>query len=54
MTIKFHSNDNLSLNKTIEIPIVTITIRAVFLENKYYPHVFVYTNVYIKYENDIL
>ena len=32
--IKFDSDGNLSLNKTIEIPIVTIVIRAAFQEKK--------------------
>ena len=41
MNIKFDSDDDLHLNKTIEIPIVTIVIRAVFHENnKYYTQVF--------------
>ena len=41
MKIKFNSGDELSLNKTIEIPIMTIVIRAVFHgNNKYYPQVF--------------
>ena len=35
MKIKFTSDDNLPLNKTIEIPIVTIVGRATFHENKY-------------------
>ena len=30
MKIKFDSDGNLPLNKTIEIPIVTIVVRAVF------------------------
>ena len=30
MKIKFDSDDNLPLNKTIEIPIVAIVVRAVF------------------------
>ena len=38
---KFLSDDNLPLNKTIEIPIVAIVVRAVFHENyKYYPQLF--------------
>ena len=38
--IKFDSDDNLPLNKTIEMAIVTIDIRVVFHENnKYYPQV---------------
>ena len=40
MKIKFYSDDNLPLNKTIEIPIVTIVVRAVFHENnKYYQQI---------------
>ena len=41
MKIKFDSDDNLPINKMIEIPIVTIAVRAVFHENnKCYPQVF--------------
>ena len=41
MKTKFDSDDNLPLNKTIEIPIATIVVRAVFHENnKYYPQDF--------------
>ena len=41
LKIKFGSDDILPLNKTIEIPIVTIVVRAVFYENnKCYPPVF--------------
>ena len=41
MKIKFNSDDELPLNKTIEVPIMIIVIRAIFLENnKYYPQVF--------------
>ena len=41
MKIKFNSDDELSLNKTIEIPTITIVARAIFLENsKYYPQFF--------------
>ena len=41
MKIKFNSNDELPLNKTIELPNMTIVVRAIFLEdNKYYPQVF--------------
>ena len=40
MKIKFNSDDELRLNKTVEIPIMTIVVRVVFLENnKYYPQV---------------
>ena len=40
MKIKLDSNGNLSFNKTIEIAIATIAVRAVFHENtKYYPQV---------------
>ena len=41
MKIKFNSDDKLPLNKTMEIPTMTIVVRAVFCENsKYYPQVF--------------
>ena len=41
MKINFDSDDNLLLNKAIEIPIVIVVVRAVFDENdKYYPQVF--------------
>ena len=34
MKIKFDSDGNLPLNKTIEIPVMTIAVTAVFHENK--------------------
>ena len=41
MKIKFNSDNELPLNKTIEIPITSIVVRAVFNENnKYYPQLF--------------
>ena len=40
MKIKFNSDDKLPLNKTIEIPSMILLVRAIFLENKYYPQVF--------------
>ena len=41
MKIKFNSDDELPLNKTIEIPVMIIVVRASFHENKkYYPQVF--------------
>ena len=41
MKIKFDSDKNILLNKMMEIPTVTIVVRAVFHENdKYYPQVF--------------
>ena len=41
MKIKFNSDDELPLNKTAEIPIMTIVVRTISLENnKYYPQVF--------------
>ena len=41
MKTKFDSDDTLTFNKTIEIPIVTLVIKAVFHENnKYYSQVF--------------
>ena len=41
MKIKFNSDDELPLNKTIDTPTMTVVVRAIFLENsKYYPQVF--------------
>ena len=34
--MKFDSDDELPLNKIVEIPIMTTVVRAVFLENKKY------------------
>ena len=39
--IKFNSDEELPLNKTVEIPTITIVIRVIFIENdKYYSQVF--------------
>ena len=39
--IKFNSDDNLPLNKTLKFHTITVTIRCVFSEdNKLYPQVF--------------
>ena len=38
--IKFYSDDELPLYKMIEIPIITIVARAIFLKNNYYSQVF--------------
>ena len=41
MKIKFNTDAELPLNKTIEIPTMTIVVRAIFRENnKHYPQVF--------------
>ena len=40
MKLKFNSDNKLTRNKTIEIPTITIVVSAIFLENKYYPQVF--------------
>ena len=41
MKIKFNSDDELPLNKAIQIPSMIIVVRAIFLENKkYYAQVF--------------
>ena len=41
MKIKFNSDDELPLNKTIEIATITIVVRAIVHENnKYYTQVF--------------
>ena len=42
MKIKIDSDENLPLNKTLEIPLMTLVVRAIFHKNnKYYPQVFV-------------
>ena len=47
MKIKLNSDDELPLNKTVEIPNITIVVRAIFLENnKYYPQVFLDESLY--------
>ena len=47
MKIKFTSDDELPLNKTIEIPSMIIALRAVFHENnKYYPQDFLDEHLY--------
>ena len=39
--IKLDSDDKLPLNKTIELPVMVIVVRATFYENnKYYPQAF--------------
>ena len=41
MKIKFNSDDNLPLNKTLKLHNITIIVRSVFKEDgKYYPQVF--------------
>ena len=41
MKIKFNSDDNLPLNKTLKLQNITIIVRSVFKEDgKYYPQVF--------------
>ena len=41
MTIRFSSDDNLSLNKILKLHNLTIIVRSVFEEDgKYYPRVF--------------
>ena len=45
--IKFSSDDELPLNKIIEILTMTIVVRVVFHENnKYYPQVFLDKSLY--------
>ena len=41
MKIKFHTDDNISLNKIIYSPTITIIIRSVTQkDDKYYPQIF--------------
>ena len=54
MKIKFNSDDEIPLNKAMEIPIMTIAIRDIFLENnKFYPQVFLDERLY-KIENFLI
>ena len=47
MKIKFNSDDELPLSKTIEIPSMIIVVRAVFHKNnKYYPQDFLGESLY--------
>ena len=51
MKIKFNSNDELPLNKMIEITSIIIVVRAAFHENnKYYPQVFLDECLYKLYK----
>ena len=41
MKIKFNSDDELPINKMVEMTTITIAVRAIFIENnKYYLQVF--------------
>ena len=47
MKIKLNSDDELPINKSIEITTMAIVARAIFLQNnKYYPHVFLEEYLY--------
>ena len=47
MKIKFNSDDDLPLNKSLNFHIMTITIRSVFEEDgKLYPQVFLIDTLY--------
>ena len=41
MKIKFNSDDNLPLNKTVKFRVLTVIIRNIFeKDDKYYPQIF--------------
>ena len=40
MKIKINADDNLPLNKPLKLQNMTITIRSVFEDGKYYPQAF--------------
>ena len=41
MKIKFNSDDNLPLNKTVKLHMLTVIVRSVLEEDgKYHPHAF--------------
>ena len=53
MKNKFNSDDELPLNKTVEVPTITIVLRAIFLENnRYYPQVFL-DECLMKYKSEL-
>ena len=55
MKIKFSSDDELSVNKTIEIPAMTVVVTAIFLENnKYYQQVFLDEYLNDEYKSQII
>ena len=48
MKIKFNSDDELALNKTIEIPSIVVVVRPGFYKNhKCYPQVFLEECLYV-------
>ena len=50
MKIRFEPDDNLSLNKTLKVHMLTVIVRSVFEEDfKYYPQVFL-DDVCMKYK----
>ena len=52
MKIKFESDNNLPLNKTLKLHMLTIIVRSVFEEDgKYYPQFSFSTNVCMSYKN---
>ena len=54
MKIKFNLDDQLPLNKAIEIPTITIVARAMFLKITNIIHKLSQMNVCIKYKKQIL
>ena len=52
MKIKFNSDDELPLNKTIKIPTIKIVVRAIFLKKTNIIHKFSYMNVCMNYKNE--
>ena len=40
MIIKFNSDDSLPLNKILKLHNLTVIVRSVFEDDKYYPQVF--------------
>ena len=47
MKIKFDSDDNLPLNKTLKLHDMIIVIRSIFEENgKFYPQIYLYQCLY--------
>ena len=54
MKIKFDSDDNLLLNKAVEIPILPIVVRAIVHKSNLSACLSTSFNVYVKYKDVIL
>ena len=49
--IKFGADDNLSLNKSLKLRMLTIIVRSVFEEDETFAHKFIQMSVCMSYKN---